>query len=85
MLSNNRYYRRTVKDVESGFTYLNSGFMRKTFLSSMRALIYRLETGMVRNACLTDEIYKDNRVYQPTLCRSTTASKSVVLRHKVGG
>jgi len=72
MLSNNRYYRRTVKDVESGFTYLNSGFMRKTFLSSMRALIYRLETGMVRNACLTDEIYKDNRVYQPTLCRSTT-------------
>lgn len=70
MIGNNRYYRRMINNVSSGFIYLSAGFIRRTFLSDMLELIYRLQDGMISNNHTTDDVYKDDRIYQPVLNRN---------------
>lgn len=42
MIENDRYYRRYVKDINSGYIYLQTGLVKKAILNSLFEIKYRL-------------------------------------------
>ncbi|QNQ82050.1 hypothetical protein FP435_05355 [Lactobacillus sp. PV037] len=57
MSENNRYYRRYVEDVSSGYIPLQAGLIKKAILDSFLELDYRLTSQIVKNKKFTDQTF----------------------------
>ncbi|MYV16037.1 hypothetical protein [Furfurilactobacillus milii] len=69
MLGNDRYYRRYVPEILSGYTVLTSGFLKSTIYDTLIEIQYRLESKLVEKRELTDESFTDNQQYRPVFSR----------------
>lgn len=65
MIENDRYYRRYVKDVESGYIFLQTGLVKKTILDSLFEISYRLAIQIAKDKKFTDQTFFKDTPYTP--------------------
>lgn len=65
MIENDRYYRRYVKDVKSGYIFLQTGLVKKAILDSIFEINYRLSIQIAKDKKFTDQTFFKDTPYTP--------------------
>lgn len=65
MIENDRYYRRYVKDVKSGYIFLQTGLVKNAILDSIFEINYRLSIQIAKDKKFTDQTFFKDTPYTP--------------------
>lgn len=65
MIENDRYYRRYVKDVKSGYIFLQTGLVKNAILDSIFEINYRLTIQIAKDKKFTDQTFFKDTPYTP--------------------
>jgi len=65
MIENDRYYRRYVKDIKSGYISLQTGLVKKAILDSLFEVSYRLTIQVAKDKKFTDQTFFKDAPYMP--------------------
>ena len=72
MIENDRYYRRYVKDINSGYIYLQTGLVKKAILNSLFEIKYRLTIQIAKDKKFTDQTFFKDSAYMPVVDKTPT-------------
>lgn len=72
MIENDRYYRRYVKDINSGYIYLQTGLVKKAILNSLFEIKYRLTIQIAKDKKFTDQTFFKDSAYMPVVDKAPT-------------
>ncbi|MYU59186.1 hypothetical protein FYN05_09365 [Lactobacillus salivarius] len=65
MIENDRYYRRYVKDVKSGYIFLQTGLVKNAILDSIFEINYRLSIQIAKDKKFMDQTFFKDTPYTP--------------------
>lgn len=80
MIENDRYYRRYVKDIDSGYIFLQTGLVKKSILDSLFEISYRLTIQIAKDKKFTDETFFKDTPYTPIFDKTPSKYASRLIR-----
>lgn len=72
MIENDRYYRRYIKDIKSGYIFLQTGLVKKAILNSLFEISYRLTIQIAKDKKFTDQTFFKDTPYIPVFDKTTS-------------